>query len=535
MASNISRRKFLRGVGGVGAAAAVGWHPGEAGATPGVYRWATGSNPRALDPARAITAGDSLARVWASGLLRFKPGSGDPTQYEMDLATKMDSSNGGKTYTFQIRKGVQIHQGKGELTSEDVKWSFERLQDKRLRSIFRGRYKNIDGIETPDRHTVRFHLKEPDGLFLAKMMNFRGGYIVAKAGATDDVGTKMRWSPLGTGPFKITKFKPKEMILLERHDQYFRGQPKIKRYEYHIIRSVTSRILGLKKGELDAIYLATLPKRLLESVQSDPNIEVEVPDSAYNASLHFNLTMKPMDDIRVRKAIAHAINRDAIVGLFAPMAKPLYGPVAPFCIGGLQPEEIPEELKYNYDPKKAKKLLAEAGYKSGLRLETLVAASLPHVLKPMLVIQQHLAQVGIQLKVKTTDLPGYLRGARKDNLPLVSYGGKRFPHAHDYLHEWFHSDSIVGKPTRITNISHYGDVVGNVDKLIDEAGRITDLKRQIELLKKAQLQILKDLPAYSFYRPLVGFARRKTVDFGFKFDDATVYQYVLDERSRVTG
>lgn len=535
MARKIHRRDFLRGVGGAGAAAAMGWlSPYEAGATPGVYRWATGGNPRSIDPGRAITTGDSLARNWANGLLRFKPGDGDPENFELDLAESYESRNGNREFTFKIRKGVQIHHNAGELTSEDVKWSFERMQNKKLRSIFRGRYKNIDGIETPDRYTVRFHLKEPDGLFLPKMMNFRGGYIVAKANATDAIGSNIRWNPLGTGPFQITEFKPKERIILTRHDKYFRGRPKIKRFEFHIIKSLTTRILGLRKRELDAIYLATLPRRQLEALQADPNIVVEVPDSAYNATLHFNLTMKPMDDKRVRMAIAHAINRKEIVGLFAPMAKPLYAPVQSFCVGALQPNEIPEELKYHYDPKKAKALLKAAGYGSGLRLETLITAFLPHIAKPMQVIQQQLAQVGIQLKLNVTDLPGYLRGARKDIYPLMTYGGKRFPHAHDYLFEWYHSSAVVGKPTRITNISHYGDLLGNVDKEIDEAGRITDKKRQSELLKKAQMQILRDLPAFPYYSPLVGFARRKEVDFGFKFDDATVYQYQLDERSRVS-
>lgn len=533
MPRGISRREFLKGAGGAGAAAAMGWlRPGEAGAIPGVFRWASGSEARALDPARAITTGDSLARCWANGLLRFKPGSGDPSDFELDLAEKWDSGNGGKTYTFHLRKGVQAHHNMGELTSADVKWSFARLHDKRLTSIFRGRYTGIDGIETPDKYTVRFHLKEPDGLFLTKMMNFRGGYILSRAGATDDVGTNYMWRPIGTGPFQVVQAKPKEAYILEHHEKYFRGAPKIKRYEYRIIADINTRILALKRGELDAIYLATLPKRLLDALQADPNVVVEIPDSDYAASLHFNLRMKPMDDIRVRKAIAHAINRKEIVDLFHPMARALYSVVSPSAVGGLKPEEVPEELKYNYDPQEARKLLAEAGHRSGLRLETAVSP-LPHIQRPIQVIQQHLAQVGIQLKVNVVEQTVYLRGSREDKYPLVSYGGKRFPHAYDHLFEWYHSKSDVKLPTRQTNISHYGNMVGNVDKLIEEIGRIGDQKRQIGLAKQAQLQILKDLPAYPFYTPLVGFARRKNVDFGFKFNDQTVYQYVLDERSQV--
>ena len=533
MRKGIGRREFLKGMGGAGAAAAMGWlRPGGAGAVPGVFRWASGSEARALDPARAITTGDSLARCWANGLLRFKPGSGDPSDFELDLAEKWDSSNGGKTFTFQLRKGVQAHHGAGELTSADVKWTFERLRDKRLTSIFAGRYTGIDGIETPDRYTVRFHLKEPDGLFLTKMMNFRGGYILSRGKAADDVATNYMWRPIGTGPFQVVATKPKEAYILERHEKYFRGTPKIRRYEYLIIADINTRILGLKRGELDAIYLATLPKRLLDSLKADPNINVDVPDSDYAASLHFNLRMKPMDDIRVRQAIAYAINRKEIVDLFAPMARPLYSVVSPSAVGGLKLEDIPAGLRYEHNPGKAKALLAEAGHKSGLRLETAVSP-LPHIQRPIQVIQQHLAQVGIQLKVNVVEQTIYLRGSRQDKYPLVSYGGKRLPHAYDHLFEWYHSKSDVNLPTRQTNISHYGSLVGNVDKLIEEIGRISDTKRQIELAKQAQLQILKDLPAYPFYTPLVGFAHRKNVKFGFKFEDQTVYQYVLDERSEV--
>ncbi|MFC1491504.1 ABC transporter substrate-binding protein [Nitrospinota bacterium] len=533
MVRKINRRQFLRGVGGAGAAAAVGWlHPVNAEGGQGVFRFAASGQPRSLDPAHTITTGDSLARTWANGLLRFKPGSGDPTDFEMDLATKWDVSNGGKTYTFQIRKGVQIHGGKGELTSADVKWTFDRMKDKKLRSMNRGRYVNIDGIETPDRYTVRFHLKELDGLFLNKMLNYRGGYIVAKVGVKDDLGLKMRWSPpLATGPFMIKKFEPKVKIILERHDQYFRGRPRIKRYEYYFIRSIHTRILSLKKGELDASYVGTLPRRLLETLKADPNIEVDIPDSAYNSTLHFNLTMKPMDDKRVRQAIAYAINRKEIVNLFAPMARPLYGPVAPICVGGLQVNEVPEKYRYTYNPEKAKALLKEAGYGSGLRLETIAGAAIPHVAKPLEVIQQHLAQVGIQLKIHTSDTPGYLKGSRGDKYPVNIYGGKRFPHAYDYLLEWYHTRSDVTKPTRMTNISRYGAVGRNVDKLIDEAGRISDKKRQVELLKKAQFQILEDLPTYPLFTPLLGIARRKNVDLGFKFSDTSVYNYPLTEKS----
>ncbi|MEK6709097.1 MAG: ABC transporter substrate-binding protein, partial [Nitrospinota bacterium] len=529
----VSRRAFLRGVGGAGAAAALGWlRPGEAGAAAGVFRWASGSEARSLDPARAITTGDSLARCWANGLLRFKPGSGDPSEFELDLAEKWDSSNAGKTYTFQLRKGVQAHHGAGELTSADVKWTFERLRAKPFASIFAGRYTGVDGIETPDRHTVVFHLKEPDGLFLTKMMNFRGGYILSRGKAEDDIGTNYMWRPIGTGPFQVVEAKPKEAYILERHEKYFRGTPKIRRYEFLIIPDINTRILGLKRGELDAIYLATLPPRLLESLKADPNINVDIPESDYAACLHFNLRMKPMDDIRVRKAIAHAINRKEIAELFGPMARTLYSVVSPSAVGGLRPEEVPAELRYEHDPRKAKALLAEAGHASGLRLETAVSA-LPHIQRPIQVIQQQLAQAGIQLQVHVVEQTIYLRGSREDKYPFVSYGGKRFPHAFDHLSEFYHSKSDVNLPTRQTNISHYGSLVGNVDKLIEEMGRISDAKRQRELARQAQIQILKDLPAYPFYTPLVGFAHRKNVKFGFKFEDQTVYSYYIDERSEV--
>src|SRR3972149_6818669 len=110
MRKGISRREFMKGGGGAGAAAAMGWlRPGEARAVPGLFRWANGSEARSLDPARAITTADSLARSWANGLLRFKPGSGDPSAFELDLAEKWDSSNGGETYNLNLPKGVQAH------------------------------------------------------------------------------------------------------------------------------------------------------------------------------------------------------------------------------------------------------------------------------------------------------------------------------------------------------------------------------------------------------------------------------------------
>lgn len=531
----MNRREFLRGAGASGAAAAMGWlRPGMAAASSDVFRMAYSSDLRAIDPANTISPGDSLARSWANGLLRFKPGSGNPDEFELDLASKYDVSNDNKTYVFELKKGVQIHGNKGELTSADVKWTFERMKDGRLRSLNRGRYEIIDGIETPDRHTVRIHLKEPDSLFIYKLLNFRGGFILARAGSEAKDPAKMLFDPpLATGPFRVAEVKPRQMIALERHEKYFRGQPRLRRVEFLIVRSLATRILSLKKGELDATYLGTVPKRQLEELRSDPNIVVDIPDSDYNTCLHFNLTMKPMDDKRVRQAIAYAVNRDDILKLFEPMAKPLYGPVSPTCVGALQENEIPEEHKYPYNPEKAKALLKEAGYGSGLRLETVASTTIPHVIQPLQVVQQHLAKAGIALKLHTTDTPGYLRDSRANKYPINIYGGKRFPHAYDYLFEWFHTSADVTKPTRITNISRYGATGRNVDGFLDGARRTSDRKRQADLLKQAQRQILEDLPAYALYIPLLGFARRKNVDLGFKFQDTTAMTYILTEKSIV--
>ena len=531
----MNRREFLRGTGMAGAAAAMGWlRPGAASASNEVFRMAYGSDLRALDPANTLSPDDSLARSWCNGLLRFKPGSGNPEEFELDLAEKFDVGDDNKTYTFQLRKGVQIHNGRGELTSADVKWSFDRMNDERLASINRGRFQVIDGIETPDRHTVRFYLKEPDSLFIYTLLNFRGGFIVARAGSEGKEPGKMLFDPpLATGPFKITEIKPRQVIVLERHDQYFRGPSKLKRVEFPIVRSLVTRILSLKKGELDATYLGPVPKPQLEGLRSDPDIVVDIPDSDYNTCLHFNLTMKPMDDKRVRQAIAYAINRDDILKLFEPMAKPLYGPVSPTCVGALQESEIPVEHKYPYNAEKAKALLKEAGYGSGLRLETVASTSVPHVIQPLQVVQQHLARVGVDLKLHTTDTPGYLRDSRANKYPLNIYGGKRFPHAYDYLFEWFHTSADVTKPTRITNISRYGAVGRNVDAMLDGVRRTSDRKRQAELLKQAQLQILEDLPAFPLYIPLLGFARRKNVDLGYNFQDTTAMTYNLTEKSQV--
>jgi peptide/nickel transport system substrate-binding protein len=270
------------------------------------------------------------------------------------LATWTTSPDG-KTVEFRLRRGVKFHSG-DEMTSKDVIFSHQRSMEKAPQYARRGRL--LEKIETPDDYTVRFVFKQFDASFLTA----RSLFVVSKA-YFDRVGEKeFVDKPVGTGPYKFVSYTPGQSLQLEAFDGYWGDKPKVKRARFVISKEDTTRVSQLKAGEVDIImntaYAAVdeLRKAGFKTVgvPVHPTLSVQFP---------FANPKVPWADVRVRRAIAHAIDGDAIVkGLFNNI--PTRAP-------RLAPGELgydPEIKNYAFDPALSKKLLAEAGYPNGFTL-----------------------------------------------------------------------------------------------------------------------------------------------------------------------
>lgn len=457
-----------------------------------------------LDPHRATSTTDKGAVSWMfNGLVRFPPGSADPAALEPDLAESWERSDDGLTWTFHLRDGVRFHGDWGALTADDVVYSLRRAADPG-RSSFAGSYEALDAVEAIDPRTVRITLKHPVPSLLGLLADYHGGNIVSRK-AAEELGDTFGTRPVGTGPFAFAEHVTQQYVKLVAHDGYFRGRPKIDTILYRFIASDSSRQLAFAGGELDLFY-GKREQRWVDAAREQEGTVVDIFEPAEFRTLHLNRAIPPLDDIRVRQAITHAIDVDEIVRFVgADVAVPGCSVVPPGYLG-----EDCAAGTYPYDPEKARALLAEAGHADGLTLKAVVSSTSSQ-LPIMEVIQAQLAKVGITLDMNVVDHSTYHAQIRKDVSALVFYGAARFPVADSYLTQFYHSAATVGTPTAITNFSH----CAVADAEIDAARAEADDSKQLALWQAAQRKIHDDVCAVPLFGLLQVWARSPRLDLGY--------------------
>jgi peptide/nickel transport system substrate-binding protein len=501
----------------------------------------SGRDIRAIDPAFGVLTAELLIIYpMFNALVRYPPGDeGNLEAIEPDLAERWDISKDGTQWTFYLRKGVKFHKGFGELTAEDVKFTFERLKTES--SPWAKDYKRVKGIKILDDDTVQFSLEKADPFFLSKLANFHGGFIVSKK-ARQKLGKAFKTEPVGTGPFQVKEYRPKDKYILERHDEYFRGKPILEQVIFPFMPDIASTSMALEKGDIH-MARGKEDEQWIQAMKKKTKIIFDTRFQLGVASwLHFNMTRKPFDDIRIRKALAHAINRAEFVQLFGPSTtEKLYSHVPPYAFGALKKEDIPKELLYEYNPQKAKQLLKEAGYPKGFNIKMVISEHRAYS-PPMILLQEQWRRVGINIELETVDHPTYHEKIRKNVNPIIWYNATRTPIAGVYLTQFWHSASIVGKKTAITNFSHYGEVDidgdgdlkdNNIDRFIDEAAYTMDSKKQKKLYAQAQLMLLRDLPSVPVRMYYALPVRQPYVDLGYEPKRAMIYYYHITEKTRI--
>lgn len=456
-----------------------------------------------LDPHVATATADTGLLNWMfNGLVRIEPGKASPEFIEPDLAESWESSEDGLEWTFKLREGVQCHGEYGELDAEDVVFSLERASDPEV-SSFASEYAAFSSVEAVDPYTVRITLSEPVPSLLGLLVAYHGGNIVCKD-AVEALGENFQRTPIGTGPFMFAEYQPQQYIRLVAHEDYFRGIPKLQEIVYRYIPSESSRDLAFQSGELDMLY-GKQEQTWADSIRDLPGTTLVAMEPGQMSTIHLNKTMPPLDDLKVRKAVAHAINRAAMVEFKgSEVARPSISVVPQGYLG--YTEDVP---RYEYDPEIAKKLLAEAGYPDGITLNAIHTTN-NMMLSTMEVIQALLKEANINLELETVDHATFHSMIRDDASQVVHYSAARFPIADVYLTQFYDSESIVGKPTAITNFSH----CDTADDEIRAARVETDQERQLELWEKAQQDILEDVCAVPVYELLQLWAWKDNLDLG---------------------
>jgi peptide/nickel transport system substrate-binding protein len=482
-----------------------------------------------FDPMIAGPANTQFQMVQAmyDALVRFKPGKTTPDAIEADLAEKWTTSADGLTWTFTLRKGVQFHKGFGEVTAEDVKFTYDRQLDKTQGGSYSGDYTGLKSVDVVDPQTVKFTLTSRDPYFLVKLANYHGGFIVSKKAVTQ-YGKDFRTNPIGTGPFQFKEYRPTDRVVMTYNKDYWRGTPKVGTIEWLFIVEPSAQLLALKSGQIDMGRLDRDQPMVDDLRAAGLDVSVTAP-LLWN--VHLNMVTEPrFKDIRVRQAFAYGSDRNAWAAFFGKdLAKAASTPYPENSYAGLTGAEVPADLKYPYDVNKAKALLAEAGFPNGLDFN--IDASESSVFPKMWQIaQEQWAKFGVRLKLRTVDQATYDNGLRKSQIPIIIDGGNRVPIADVFLGEWFAGKAATSTPTGLKNSSQYGVAIPGIDSFVTAARATTDEKTIIDQYKQAELKILKDVPVVPLIQLYTPIVKQKYVDVGYTLEDSLTYAYQMTEK-----
>lgn len=435
------------------------------------------NSPNSLDPRIGTdAAAERIDPLIFDSLVRRN----DHYGLEPDLAVRWEIPNP-LTYIFHLRTGVQFQDGR-PLTSRDVKWTLDSVLHGTVISIKAGAYKNISSIETPDPTTVILHLSQPDPALLWNLCNAGIGIVPYGSG-------KDFWKhPIGSGPFRLVSQQTDQNVVLERSSNYWGEKPHIEAVHFDVVPDATTRALELEKGSADIAVNALSPD-MVDALKRRPNLVVEDGPGSEIEYIVFNLRAPYLKDVRVRRAIAEAINRPLIIqSLLHGRARTAESLLPPEHWAWTDAVE-----KYPYDPTAANALLDRAGYKrgtDGVRFHVGIKTSTDETTRLLAVVmQQELAQVGIALDLRSYEFATFYadltRGAF-EMAPSRWIGGNEQPDIFRYAYA---SSSF---PPHGSNRGFYSNP--EVDALLKDAAGTLDEARQRTDYLKVQQTLSRDLP-----------------------------------------
>ena len=385
------------------------------------------------------------------------------------------------TYVFHIHHDVKFHDGR-PLTSRDVKWTFDSLLQGKIRSTKAAVYRFVDHIDAPDSDTVVFHLKEPSSTFL---WNLSGGSIGIVPYSSGDEMTR---HPIGSGPFSFVSAETDKEVILQRNDAYWGEKPHLARVRFAVVPDATTQALELRKGSADLTINSPMPPDTVLTLERNPALTVQRGAGTRLAYLAFNLRDPILKDVKVRQAIAYAMDRRPMIQyLWRGQAQPARSVLPPQ--SWAYNDDVP---RYDYDPVKARQLLDAAGYPvvNGVRFHVAMKTSTDENTRLMVaVLQQQLRDVGIALDIRSFEFATFFSDVTHGAFQLYGLrwiGGNEDPDIFEYA---FHSAKF---PPNGANRSFYSN--SRLDELIDHARR--EINQTIRKQDYAEVQriLATDLP-----------------------------------------
>lgn len=469
---------------------------GEQRASPpqrgGTYRAALPWQPRNLDPAFStdIYSVTIIQQVF-DGLVQFDQN----LNVVPALASTWRVSSDGLVYTFTLRQDARFHNG-GSVTAADFVYSFTRILDPRQNSTAlsfferiqgvdayrRGKARAVSGLKAPDPYTLEITLKDPFAPFLS-ILAMKSSKVVPRE-EVERSGTDFGRHPVGTGPFRLESFQPDRIVLAANPD-YCEGAPYLEQVVYSIYPGYQQEKMA---DEFVAGRLEELPffKGIQEKISGKGRYQFVRKPSLTLMFYGMNCTAEPLTDLRIRQAIACALNKDRIVEeVYKDQFVPAKTILPPGMVG-----YTPDNAAYTYDPNEARRLLASAGYgpsRKRLSLTLLSASKSSAAQKELALINAGLAEVGIDLRVQyETNWPAFEAALAREGFQLYRYAWSAdIPDPDNFL-------GILCASRSRYNFMRYRNSV--VDRLLSQALRETQMLKRVGLYRDAERIILAETP-----------------------------------------
>jgi peptide/nickel transport system substrate-binding protein len=318
------------------------------------------------------------------------------------LAERWHTSDN-RNYTFFLKRGVRFHNGR-ELKAADVKFVYERAMNPETKHPYPGYYAAIGDIIVTDDYTLTFALKSLNANFLLNLA--RQGSVIYPREAVET----LKSAPVGTGPFRFGEWVRGDRIVLVRNgDYHVKGLPKLERVTFRFIADPNAALAALKAGDVDASLFGLGPEHVTE-LQKNPRFTVIVGDTTNDVILAMNNARKPFTDVRVRRALTHAVDKPEILkGAMFGMGRILGSNVDP-----LNPYFVDLAGAMPHDPAKARKLLTEAGYANGFDAVLKVPPQYQYTIRAGEIVVSQLQKVGVRVRIEQIEWGQWLSRVWKE-------------------------------------------------------------------------------------------------------------------------
>ncbi|MFW6029616.1 MAG: glutathione ABC transporter substrate-binding protein [Halanaerobiales bacterium] len=432
---------------------------------------------------------DVLSQVYDTLFVR----NPETNEIEPNLAVDYEAIDD-ETWEIKLREGVEFHDG-SPFNAEAVKFTLERIADPEVGSPRASLVDPIESIEVEDEYTVIIKTKYPYGPFLATLTH--GNSAIVSPKAVEEHGDLMQ-NAAGTGPFMVDEWVSGDHISLKRNENYWGEMGNLDGITYKIVPEASTRLAMLESGEID--FLDQIPPEHFDRLKNNPDIDIKIQEGTPIRYFGFNFEKEKFNNDLVRKAVAHAIDQEAIVSTLNNLGYKSHGILGPRVFG--YKEEI-EQSGFEYDLDKARELLAEAGYPDGFSTTIWSNSSDSHYKRIPEIIQAELEKIGIDAEIKMQEWGSYLSATQEGEQDMFLLGWSNLTaDGSEMFYPNLHSDSIGG-----ANRSFYD----GADEYIDPTRTTVDQEERLELLHEANEFLVEEAVMIPLFHQNIVVATRNNV------------------------